>query len=162
MFRRTFTSEEEDAIQALANIQHKKGHRIPWTERWKRHEGFSPTVSCLNSTVTYGDVIVTLWVPGHPPVNMVIDKYYNTLYSIHIKLCALLGDEFGCVVVEESGRKVLKPPLSEFEYSCYVLVKGGGGGEATFKRDKMLLEPGSWCDWLLNGHIIHVRKSEVR
>ena len=39
MFRRTFTSEEEDAIQALANIQHKKGHRILCTERWKRHEG---------------------------------------------------------------------------------------------------------------------------
>lgn len=158
MFHRTFTSEEEEMVEERSGLQHH-GERgqIPWTERWKMSKRFADTVSCLNHAVTNSDIIVTLWSEGNVPINMIIDTCFNTLYPIHVKLCELLGEEFGRVVIGESGKASFEPPLDAFEYSCEVTVVDEVEDGVTFKRVEKLLDP-SWLDWLMNGHVIRVRK----
>lgn len=158
MFRRTFTPEEEEMVEERSGLQHhgEKG-QIPWTERWKMSKRFAGTVSCLNQAVTNSDIMVTLWPEGNAPINMIIDTCFNTLYPIHAKLCELLGEEFGRVVVGESGKASFEPPLDAFEYSCEVNVVDEVEDGVTFKRVKKTLDT-SWLDWLMNGHVIQVRK----
>lgn len=175
MFRRTFTSEEEQEIQRRTGLQYhaQKGCQ-PWRERWKSSVAFSDMVSPLNAAVTHCDIMITLCPEGKTPINMIFDTCYNTLYCIHVKLCELLGDEFGRITTNADGYNVFEPPISDFEYSCEINevdeVENSNKREqrfvedglpVTFKRVKKLLKIGnsrfeSCEEWLMNGHVIQV------
>lgn len=127
-------------------------------ERYKFGICFSESVIRCNGNPTRADVMVTICFESNKPVNLILDTAFNTLGSIHAEMVKKFDD--------------VDPDVKEYEYSCEVnevkafpegpntrrFVNGESPG-ATIEKVKRIIEPRQLLhDWLLQGHIIEVRK----
>lgn len=127
-------------------------------ERYKFGICFSESVIRCNGNPTRADVMVTICFESNKPVNLILDAAFNTLGSIHAEMVKKFDD--------------VDPDVKEYEYSCEVnevkafpegpntrrFVNGESPG-ATIEKVKRIIEPRQLLhDWLLQGHIIEVRK----
>ena len=127
-------------------------------ERYKFGICFSESVIRCNGNPTRLDVMVTICFESNKPVNLILDPSFNTLGSIHAEMVKKFDD--------------VDPDIKEYEYSCEVNeIKAFPEGPntrrfvndelpgATIEKVRRIIEPRlSLEDWLLQGHIIEVRK----
>jgi len=141
--RSRFTEDEEEFI-SWASKTRDPGCGLPYFQRWKSSVDYSSSVlTCQPTTPTNCDVMLTICLEGEKPVNVIIDKAYNGVPSIH------------ALMVKHFGEDELDPEVNKFEYSC--LVAGSEAGPEKQER-RVLTTSAYYVDWLMHGHIIDVRR----
>ena len=128
-------------------------------ERYKFGIRFSESVIRCNGNPTRLDVMVTICFGSNKPVNLILDPAYNALGSIHAEMVKKFDD--------------VDPDVKEYEYSCEVnevtaFPEGANlrrfvqdeSPSATIEKVKRIIDPekNHLEDWLLQGHIIEVKK----
>lgn len=127
-------------------------------ERYKFGIRFSESVIRCNGNPTRLDVMVTICFGSNKPVNLILDPAYNALGCIHAEMVKKFDD--------------VDPDVEEYEYSCEVnevqtIPEGPNtrrfvndeSPRATIEKVRRIIEPRQNLeDWLMQGHIIDVKK----